>query len=120
MPGSSSRGPQALGDLGRFAGLGLQFAVTMAVLGALGWWLDSRFGTLPWLLVTGVLLGAIGGFVRIIKAVPGSQSFTPKHPPLADAPPKVGPWAPEVDPWAEPEPPPAPPGKSAPPKERAE
>ncbi|MCY2961790.1 MAG: AtpZ/AtpI family protein [Planctomycetota bacterium] len=110
MPGSSSRGPQELGDLGRYAGLGLQFALTMAVLGALGWWLDRRFGTLPWLLVTGVLVGALGGFVRIVKAVPGKSSFTPKHPPLPDE-------VPEIDPWAEPESSSRPPASK---KERAE
>ncbi|MBL8862372.1 MAG: AtpZ/AtpI family protein [Planctomycetes bacterium] len=64
--------PRPPSDLGRFAGLGLQFALTMAVLGALGFWADSALGTLPWLLVTGVLVGAVGGFVRIVKAVPGS------------------------------------------------
>lgn len=108
MPGKSSRGPQGLGDLGRYAGLGLQFALTMAVLGALGWWLDGKFGTLPWLLVTGVLVGALGGFVRIVKAVPAKSAFTPKRPPRAD----------EVDPWAEPESPP--PRAHSPKQERAE
>jgi hypothetical protein len=96
MPAKSSRPPQPTGDLGRYAGLGLQFALTMALLGGLGWWLDGRFGTLPWLLITGVLVGAVGGFVRIVKAVPGSQSFTPKSPPLPDE-------EPERDPWAEPD-----------------
>lgn len=99
MPGSSSRGPQELSDLGRYAGLGLQFALTMAVLGGLGWWLDSKFGTLPWLLVAGVLIGALGGFVRIVKAVPRTPSFTPTKPPLEDDPP-------ERDPWSEPDEPP--------------
>jgi len=105
MPGSTSRGTQGASDLGRYAGLGVQFALTMAVLGGLGWWLDSRFGTVPWLLVTGVLVGAIGGFVRIVKAVPRSQSFTPTRPPLEDDP-IASPRA--ADPWAEPETPVAP------------
>jgi ATP synthase protein I len=72
---SSSKGPSAPrppSDLGRYAGLGLQFALTMGVLGALGYWADTSFGTLPWLLVLGVLVGAVGGFVRIVKAVPSS------------------------------------------------
>lgn len=84
MPGSSSRGPQPLGDLGRYAGLGLQFVMTIAVLGGLGYWLDARFGTRPWLLVTGVIVGAIGGFVAIVRAVPRSIAFTPTKPPLPD------------------------------------
>jgi len=28
-------------DLGRFAGLGFQFAGTLCAFGALGWWLDE-------------------------------------------------------------------------------
>lgn len=96
MPSPSSPGTRPPSDMGRYAGLGLTFAMTMAVLGALGWWLDSRFDTQPWLLVTGVLLGAIGGFVRIVKAVPKSIAFTPTKPPLEDDPI-------EVDPWKDPE-----------------
>jgi F0F1-type ATP synthase assembly protein I len=86
MTSPSSRGSQGFGELGRFAGLGLQFAATIAVLGALGWWLDEKFGTLPWLLVTGVLVGAVGGFVRIVKSVPAHIAFTPRNPPLPDDP----------------------------------
>jgi hypothetical protein len=31
-------------DYGRYAGLGFQFAATMLLFGALGWWLDERWG----------------------------------------------------------------------------
>jgi len=92
MPSPSSLGSRPPSDMGRYAGLGLTFAATMAVLGGLGWWLDSRFDTAPWLLVTGILLGAVGGFVRIVKAVPKSLAFTPSRPPLEDDPIDVDPW----------------------------
>ena len=74
----------AVSDFGRFAGLGLTFALTMTVLGFAGSWLDGRFGTKPWLLVTGIALGAIGGFIRIVRSVPPAHPFTPKNPPLPD------------------------------------
>jgi F0F1-type ATP synthase assembly protein I len=64
---------QALG-VGRYAGLGFQFAGTLVAFGALGWWLDSRFGTSPWLMIAGVFLGAVGAFVALVRAVPAARS----------------------------------------------
>jgi len=39
-----------------FAGLGLQFAVTLVLFSLAGVWLDKRLGTSPWLLI-GLVLG---------------------------------------------------------------
>ena len=64
-------------DLARFAGLGLQFTLTLVLLGALGWWLDSRFGTRPWLLVAGVLLGGVLAFVSLLRSVPRPPNKPP-------------------------------------------
>ena len=55
---------------GSHATVGLQFALTILVLGALGWWLDSKFGTQPWLLFAGACLGMVGGFLSLIKKFP--------------------------------------------------
>ena len=41
-----------------FAGIGLQFAVTLVVFALGGVWLDRRLGTSPWLLIVLVLGGA--------------------------------------------------------------
>ena len=57
-------------DLARFAGLGIQFTLTLVLLGALGWWLDSLFGTRPWLLVAGVLCGGLLAFISLLRSVP--------------------------------------------------
>jgi len=38
------------------------------VLGGLGYWADTRFGTAPWLLVVGLLLGIVVGFYEIVKS----------------------------------------------------
>lgn len=71
-------------DFARYAGLGLQFAFTLVAFGALGWWLDSRLGTEPWLLVAGIFLGAGAAFLALLRAVP------PPRPPRApqDKPPR--------------------------------
>jgi F0F1-type ATP synthase assembly protein I len=57
----------------RYAGVGLQFAGTFLATGALGWWLDGKFGTSPWLLLVGIFLGAGGGFYSLVLQV-GSPS----------------------------------------------
>ena len=41
------------------------------MLGAVGWWLDGELGTAPWLMLSGIVLGAAGGFYSMVKRVPG-------------------------------------------------
>lgn len=74
------RSPAGLADLGRYAGLGMQFAGSVALFGALGWWLDKRIGTGPWLLVLGLFLGAGLAFFALLRAV-SSQRPNPPPPP---------------------------------------
>jgi F0F1-type ATP synthase assembly protein I len=50
-----------------FAGVGLQFAVTLVVFALAGIWLDRRLGTSPWLLIVGVLGGAGLGLWTMIR-----------------------------------------------------
>ena len=52
------------------ASLGITYGVTVLVFVGLGWWLDDRFGTSPWLLIVGMLLGSVGGIVSLVKKVP--------------------------------------------------
>ena len=65
-------------DLGRYAGLGFQFAATMLVFGALGWWLDARLGSSPWLLIAGIFLGATGAFLALLRAVGKVEAKPPR------------------------------------------
>jgi F0F1-type ATP synthase assembly protein I len=55
-----------------FAGIGMQFAVTLVVFALAGIWLDRRLGTSPWLLIILVLGGAgiafWGMYRRMISA----------------------------------------------------
>jgi F0F1-type ATP synthase assembly protein I len=39
------------------------------VTGWLGWWLDAKLGTSPWLLLVGIFLGASGGFYSLVRRV---------------------------------------------------
>jgi len=50
-----------------FAGVGLQFAVTIIAFMFAGIWLDRRLGTSPWLVILCVFLGAAAGFYSIYR-----------------------------------------------------
>lgn len=54
-------------DIHRYAGAGLQFGLSIALFTLLGYWLDGRFGTRPWLLLAGVLVGFGGGAISLFK-----------------------------------------------------
>jgi ATP synthase protein I len=55
-----------------FAGLGLQFAGSMGLFGLLGWWLDRKLGTEPWLLVVLIFFGAGTAFYSMYRRVFGA------------------------------------------------
>ena len=57
-----------------FAGLGMQLGMAIALFAFLGWWLDERLGTSPWLLLLLVFVGAAAGFYSIYRRVfPGDR-----------------------------------------------
>jgi len=56
-----------------FAGIGVQFALTLLVFVAAGIWLDRRLGTSPWLLIICVFAGAGGGFYSMFRRVTAAQ-----------------------------------------------
>ena len=47
----------------------MQFALTIAVFGFLGYWLDGKWGTDPWLLIAFIFLGFFGGLISMVKKV---------------------------------------------------
>jgi F0F1-type ATP synthase assembly protein I len=51
----------------RHSGVGVELAGAMAGLALLGYWLDGRFGTQPWGLVAGVVVGMVGGLYNLVK-----------------------------------------------------
>jgi hypothetical protein len=60
----------------KFAGAGLQFALTFLAFGALGWWLDGKLGTEPWLMIGGILAGAAGAMYSLVLRI---GKTTPRH-----------------------------------------
>jgi F0F1-type ATP synthase assembly protein I len=50
-----------------FAGVGIQFALTIVVFAFAGIWLDRRLGTSPWFVLVMVFGGAALGFWSMVR-----------------------------------------------------
>jgi ATP synthase protein I len=57
MPDTRSQRNQASGEYARFVGIGFTFMIIIAVFTGGGYLLDRLFGTLPLLLLVGLLVG---------------------------------------------------------------
>ncbi|MEX0774885.1 MAG: AtpZ/AtpI family protein [Phycisphaeraceae bacterium] len=57
--------PEARQGLTALAGAGLEFAGVVAILTLLGWWADGKLGTAPWLVISGMAIGLIGGMYKL-------------------------------------------------------
>ncbi len=51
----------------RLVGLGMEFAVTVVLGLAAGYYLDRWLGTKPWLLMVGVVLGGVLGLYGFLR-----------------------------------------------------
>lgn len=65
----------------RVSGIGFE----MAVPTVLGYWLDTRWGTTPWLVVTGACLGFIAAMLDFVSLARG-QSRRGNRPPGSNSP----------------------------------
>jgi F0F1-type ATP synthase assembly protein I len=83
--GPRSKGSQA--EYFKYAGVGIQFAGTFLAFGALGWWLDGKLGTTPWLMMAGILLGAAGAFWSLVRRVLPDGLFARHRSPPRKSPP---------------------------------
>ena len=61
-------GPFSAKDHRAITSLGMEFALSEIAGAAAGYWLDKTWGTLPWCLLGGVLLGFCVGLYRIVTA----------------------------------------------------
>lgn len=52
----------------RYSGVGLELAGATAGLALVGYWIDRRFGTSPWGILGGVVIGIVGGLYNLVKA----------------------------------------------------
>jgi F0F1-type ATP synthase assembly protein I len=51
----------------KLSGLGLELAAAVAGLALFGYWWDRHFGTEPWGLVVGSVIGVVGGLYNLIR-----------------------------------------------------
>lgn len=75
-----ARSPRSKPQVFRLAGLGVQLAVWVALPAYLGYLVDDWLGTRPWFLITGCVLGSVGGLwdaVRQVERVFGDQEPDP-------------------------------------------
>jgi len=61
------------GDGAKYAGIGLQFGVSILVFLYGGQWLDKRFGTSPIFLMLGVFVGAGAAFYSMYRKLMADQ-----------------------------------------------
>jgi len=60
--------------MSRFAGVGLQFALSIIVFLYAGQWLDRKLGTAPWFLLTGVFVGGAASFYSMYHKLIAAQA----------------------------------------------
>ncbi len=51
----------------RFSGVGFELAGAVAGFSLLGVWVDRHYGTGPWGVVAGVILGLVGGLYTLVR-----------------------------------------------------
>ena len=71
MPDSKRERPTWI----RYSGIGVEFSAAVAGFGLFGFWIDRHYGSGPWGLLIGVMLGLIGGTYNLIKK--SMQAFAP-------------------------------------------
>lgn len=54
-------------DWVKYSGIGLELAGATAGFALVGYWIDKKFGTTPWALLAGVVIGIVGGLYNLIK-----------------------------------------------------
>jgi F0F1-type ATP synthase assembly protein I len=54
-------------DWVRHSGVGLELAGAVAGFALVGYWIDRHYGTNPWGLVVGVVLGMVGGLYNFVR-----------------------------------------------------
>ncbi len=68
-------GPAALwAEAGRYMGFGLTWAMSTLLFLFVGYWLDGRLGTTPWLLITGAFVGGAAGFYSLYHHIVAAAS----------------------------------------------
>jgi F0F1-type ATP synthase assembly protein I len=56
----------------------LQYGLAIVICTLIGYWVDSVFDTEPVLLIAGVIVGSVAGFIGLLKSLK-TYSFKKKH-----------------------------------------
>ena len=70
MEGPQNPGPpdrRQVRSAGVLLTAGLQITAGTLLMGGLGYWLDRRWATTPWLMTAGIVFGAAAGMVSFIR-----------------------------------------------------
>jgi len=54
---------------GEYMGITTQNASIIALFGLIGWYLDKRLHTEPYILIVGIFVGAAAGFYYLIRSL---------------------------------------------------
>ncbi len=65
--------PSVMRQLGSFASTGIEFIVAVMLPGGLGYWLDNRWQTTPWLMLIGGAFGFGVGLYMMLRAAKQSM-----------------------------------------------
>jgi F0F1-type ATP synthase assembly protein I len=60
---------QAMRDAGPYLTLGTELAAAVLLMFGIGWWLDRRLGTSPWMMIAGMIFGIGAGLFLFIRSV---------------------------------------------------
>jgi F0F1-type ATP synthase assembly protein I len=60
---------ETMQKLSPYLNIGWTFVGSMGFFMLVGYWLDGKFHTKPWLFVVGALLGITGGFISFFRIV---------------------------------------------------
>ena len=66
MPKNRSRRRSILAV--QFMGAGFTFLAELGCMTALGWWLDGKWGTEPWLLLVGAAIGMTVALFHLLRS----------------------------------------------------
>ena len=78
-PDPSAERNRVVREVGRFTGFGLAWALSVLFFLLIGYWLDGRLGTLPWLTILGAFIGAAGGFVSLYRGITAAAADEEKR-----------------------------------------
>lgn len=67
-PPTDREGTSTLVILGSLATIGFEFIAAVLLPGALGWWIDTRLDSAPWLMIMGGVFGFVAGLILMMRA----------------------------------------------------